>query len=123
MSRPGSFAVHTQTTKNTLSSQQIIPTEQGKPNKKMVTKSKLRLALAAEKGVDFAKLKQQKKTKEATKRKALQAGSTEREGEDEGTLDQPSATTADNEIEEDQEKVGIEFHSESLSPSLTYPRR
>lgn len=36
----------------------------------MVTKSKLRLAIAAEKGVDFKKLKQQKKYKEALKRKS-----------------------------------------------------
>ncbi|RDA84664.1 hypothetical protein CP532_3504 [Ophiocordyceps camponoti-leonardi (nom. inval.)] len=35
----------------------------------MVTKSKLRLALAAEKGVDFAKLKQERKRKAALKRK------------------------------------------------------
>ena len=35
----------------------------------MVTKSKLRLALAAEKGIDFNKLKQQKKHKEAAKLK------------------------------------------------------
>jgi rRNA-processing protein EBP2 len=40
----------------------------------MVTKSKLRLALAAEKGVDFAKLKQKKKEKAALKQKALDGG-------------------------------------------------
>ncbi|KAI9158808.1 rRNA-processing protein EBP2 [Paramyrothecium foliicola] len=40
----------------------------------MVTKSKLRLALAAEKGVDFAKLKQQKKQKEALKKKGNNGG-------------------------------------------------
>jgi rRNA-processing protein EBP2 len=77
----------------------------------MVTKSKLRLALAAEKGIDFTKLKQQKKNKEAAKRKALQAGSIEGGSEDEGALDQSGETAADNEIEEDQEKVSIETPS------------
>lgn len=78
---------------------------------KMVTRSKLRSALAAEKGVDFAKLKQQKKAKETAKRKALKAGSKDREDEDEGA--------SDNEVEEDQEKVGIIFcPSSSISPLL-----
>ncbi|KJZ75515.1 hypothetical protein HIM_04978 [Hirsutella minnesotensis 3608] len=39
----------------------------------MVTKSKLRMALAAEKGVDFKKLKQEKKHKAALKRKRADA--------------------------------------------------
>ncbi|KAK4082117.1 uncharacterized protein Triagg1_1929 [Trichoderma aggressivum f. europaeum] len=63
----------------------------------MVTRSKLRSALAAEKGVDLAKLKQQKKAKETAKRKAVKAGSKDREDEDEGA--------SDNEVEEDQGKV------------------
>ncbi|KAK2598976.1 rRNA-processing protein EBP2 [Conoideocrella luteorostrata] len=39
----------------------------------MVTKSRLRMALAAEKGVDFKKLKERKKHKEALKRKSSNA--------------------------------------------------
>lgn len=51
----------------------------------MVTKSKLRLALAAEKGVDFTKLKQQKKHKAALKRKQESSGASfkQPEAEDE----------------------------------------
>ncbi|PTB36080.1 hypothetical protein M441DRAFT_151918 [Trichoderma asperellum CBS 433.97] len=60
----------------------------------MVTKSKLKMALAAEKGIDFSKLKQQKKSKEAAKRKA----SKEQNGEDESDLDQPGETAEDNEM-------------------------
>ncbi|KAM0251290.1 hypothetical protein ACHAQJ_008230 [Trichoderma viride] len=81
----------------------------------MVTKSKLRLALAAEKGVDFAKLKQQKKAKEAAKRKALQAGSTDGNSEDESALDQSGETAADNEIEDEEEKVSIETLQRAIS--------
>lgn len=79
----------------------------------MVTKSKLKMALAAEKGIDFSKLKQQKKSKEAAKRKA----SKEQNGEDESDLDQPGETAEDNEVDDDEEKVGIricpKFHSSS----------
>ena len=49
----------------------------------MVTKSKLRLALAAEKGVDFKKLKQEKKHKAALKRKRAEAGPEDLEPEPE----------------------------------------
>lgn len=69
----------------------------------MVTKSKLKMALAAEKGIDFSKLKQQKKSKEAAQRKA----SKEQNGEDESDLDQPGE---DNEVADDEEKVGIRIH-------------
>jgi len=77
----------------------------------MVTKSKLKMALAAEKGIDFSKLKQQKKSKEAAKRKASKA----QNSEDESDLDQPGETAEDNEVDDDEEKVGIricpKFHS------------
>lgn len=56
----------------------------------MVTKSKLRMALAAEKGVDFQKLKEKKKHKAAVKRKqAAQAdrGAGESEEEDSAQLE------------------------------------
>lgn len=65
----------------------------------MVTKSKLKMALAAEKGIDFSKLKQQKKSKEAAKRKA----SKEQDGEDESDLDQGGEEVG-------EEKVGIRIY-------------
>lgn len=73
----------------------------------MVTKSKLKMALAAEKGIDFSKFKQQKKSKEAAKRKA----SKEQNGEDESDLDQQGETAEDNGVEDDDEKVGIRTRS------------
>ncbi|KAL7794964.1 eukaryotic rRNA processing protein EBP2 domain-containing protein [Trichoderma ceciliae] len=90
----------------------------------MVTRSKLRLALAAEKGIDFAKLKQQKKNKEAVKRKALPAGSTERNG-DESVLDGPAETAADNEIEDDQEKMNLDaiYESDTSESSIELEKR
>ncbi|KAL3957924.1 hypothetical protein ACCO45_008502 [Purpureocillium lilacinum] len=57
----------------------------------MVTKSKLRLALAAEKGVDFKKLKQEKKHKAALKRKRAEAGPEDQEPEPEEPEDEESA--------------------------------
>ncbi|TFB00127.1 rRNA-processing protein EBP2 [Trichoderma ghanense] len=74
----------------------------------MVTRSKLKLALAAEKGVDFAKLKQQKKAKAAAKRKALKANDTHSESEDEDALDEQTGATAD-----DQEKMNLDAIYES----------
>lgn len=63
----------------------------------MVTKSRLRLAIAAEKGVDFKKLKQQKKHKEALKRKGSGAypsgvdlGGKAEDNDDEDTADEES---------------------------------
>jgi rRNA-processing protein EBP2 len=70
----------------------------------MVTKSKLKMALAAEKGIDFSKLKQQKKSKEAAKRKA----SKEQNGEDESDLENGGE-------EVDEEKVGIRIRPKSQS--------
>lgn len=72
----------------------------------MGVKSKLKKALAAEKGIDFAKLKQQKKSKEAAKRKA----SKEQNDEDESDLDQRGE-------EDDEEKVGIGINSKPHSSS------
>ncbi|PTB63593.1 Ebp2-domain-containing protein [Trichoderma citrinoviride] len=68
----------------------------------MVTRSKLKLALAAEKGVDFAKLKQQKKAKATAKRKA------QPKSEDEDALDEPAGGAAD-----DQEKMNLDAIYES----------
>jgi rRNA-processing protein EBP2 len=61
----------------------------------MVTKSKLKLALAAEKGVDFKKLKEKKKHKEALKRKRLDGGAPLTAG-----VDANSDDAADEVVEE-----------------------
>ncbi|KAJ4856377.1 eukaryotic rRNA processing protein EBP2 domain-containing protein [Trichoderma breve] len=83
----------------------------------MVTRSKLRSALAAEKGVDFSKLKQQKKAKETAKRKALKAGSKDREDEDEGA--------SDIEVEEDQKKMNLDaiYESDTSESSIELEKR
>ncbi|KAL7943032.1 eukaryotic rRNA processing protein EBP2 domain-containing protein [Trichoderma barbatum] len=83
----------------------------------MVTRSKLRLALAAEKGVDFAKLKQQKKGKETVKRKALKAGAEEQEDEDEDA--------EDNEVDEDQEKANLDaiYESDTSESSIELEKK
>ncbi|KAL6862391.1 eukaryotic rRNA processing protein EBP2 domain-containing protein [Trichoderma novae-zelandiae] len=80
---------------------------------KMVTRSKLRLALAAEKGVDFAKLKQQKKAKTTAKRKAPQANNTQPKSEDEDALDGPAGATADDDMDGDREKMNLDAIYES----------
>ncbi|GJN86121.1 rRNA-processing protein and EBNA1-binding protein ebp2 [Purpureocillium lilacinum] len=69
----------------------------------MVTKSKLRLALAAEKGVDFKKLKQEKKHKAALKRKRAEAGPEDQEPEPEEPEDEESADGEEEEEEEDED--------------------
>ncbi|KAK5993157.1 rRNA-processing protein EBP2 [Cladobotryum mycophilum] len=63
----------------------------------MVTKSKLRMALAAEKGVDFKKLKEQKKRKATLKRK--NGGAPLKQSEDDSDSEEHS------EIDEDEEQV------------------
>ncbi|KOS18376.1 rRNA-processing protein EBP2 [Escovopsis weberi] len=67
----------------------------------MVTKSKLRLALAAEKGVDFKKLKQQKKHKATLKRKqASGAASKQPETKDESDEDEDEDGSDGEEMED-----------------------
>lgn len=48
----------------------------------MVTKSRLKMALAAEKGIDFKKLKEKKKAKDAAKRKAAETATHDEDSED-----------------------------------------
>ncbi|KAH6603375.1 hypothetical protein Trco_008150 [Trichoderma cornu-damae] len=81
----------------------------------MVTRSKLRLALAAERGIDFTKLKQQKKNKEAAKRKALQASSIQR----------PSETAVDVETDGDQENMNLDaiYESDTSESSIELEKR
>jgi len=69
----------------------------------MVTKSRLRLAIAAEKGVDFKKLKQQKKYKEALKRNsATSAGGFSQTRND------------DDEEDEDEDDVDMESENDEI---------
>ncbi|KAL6900241.1 eukaryotic rRNA processing [Trichoderma evansii] len=82
----------------------------------MVTKSKLKMALAAEKGIDFSKLKQQKKSKEAAKRKA----SKEQDSEDESDLDQPGETA-----EDDEDKMNLDaiYESDTSESSIELEKK
>ncbi|KFA62598.1 hypothetical protein S40285_05173 [Stachybotrys chlorohalonatus IBT 40285] len=77
----------------------------------MVTKSRLKMALAAEKGVDFAKLKQQKKQKAALKAKGGRAGggpvSTVVDGE-EDSEDEELDGDVPEQAEEDDSESGNE---------------
>ncbi|KAL7922059.1 eukaryotic rRNA processing [Trichoderma austrokoningii] len=80
----------------------------------MGVKSKLKMALAAEKGIDFAKLKQQKKSKEAAKRKA----SKEQNDEDESDLDQRGE-------EDDEEKMNLDaiYESDTSESSIELEKK
>ncbi|KAH0595154.1 hypothetical protein MHUMG1_06903 [Metarhizium humberi] len=63
----------------------------------MVTKSRLRLAIAAEKGIDFKKLKEKKKHKENLKRKGA---ATELGGMNIGAVDETDTSDSEIELEE-----------------------
>lgn len=82
----------------------------------MVTKSKLKMALAAEKGTDFNKLKLKKKAKGASKRKPA-ALVVEDRGADDGSED-------DDVLEEGHEDEEEKFNEvcNSLSLILERPR-
>ncbi|EHK49757.1 uncharacterized protein TrAtP1_011012 [Trichoderma atroviride] len=80
----------------------------------MVTKSKLKMALAAEKGIDFSKLKQQKKSKEAAKRKA----SKEQNGEDESDMDQ-----AGEEVDEEKMNLDAIYESDTSESSIELEKK
>ncbi|KAK1237509.1 hypothetical protein MKX08_003134 [Trichoderma sp. CBMAI-0020] len=77
----------------------------------MVTKSKLKMALAAEKGVDFSKLKQQKKSKEAAKRKAS------KEQNDEGESD------LDQEVDEEKMNLDAIYESDTSESSIELEKK
>ncbi|KAF5026036.1 hypothetical protein F66182_1891 [Fusarium sp. NRRL 66182] len=68
----------------------------------MVTKGKLKMALAAEKGTDFKKLKQLKKMKEAVKRNDAARGAEKESSNDEKTVE-IEAEFEDIDDEEDEE--------------------
>ncbi|UNI19176.1 rRNA-processing protein EBP2 [Purpureocillium takamizusanense] len=67
----------------------------------MVTKSKLRLALAAEKGVDFNKVKQEKQHKAALKRKRAEV---EQEAQDPQPEEPEKGESLDDEDEDEDEE-------------------
>ena len=71
----------------------------------MVTKGKLKMALAAEKGTDFKKLKLLKKQKEAEKRNAAARGAEDKElSDDEEKTIQIEAEFEDDDDEEDDDE-------------------
>ncbi|KAH7251677.1 eukaryotic rRNA processing protein EBP2-domain-containing protein [Fusarium tricinctum] len=71
----------------------------------MVTKGKLKMALAAEKGTDFKKLKLLKKQKEAEKRNAAARGAEDKElSDDEEKTIQIEAEFEDDDDEEDEDE-------------------
>jgi rRNA-processing protein EBP2 len=79
----------------------------------MVTKSKLRLALAAEKGVDFQKLKQKRKHKDAVRRKRLDGGvPLEEPGSDAEKDDVEDAEDGEAEADEVVEEIGSDAEEE-----------
>ncbi|KAF4334914.1 rRNA-processing EBP2 [Fusarium beomiforme] len=71
----------------------------------MVTKSKLKMALAAEKGTDFKKLKLLKKQKEAEKRNAAARGAEKKKDDKEKTIEiEADFEDEDEDDEEDDEE-------------------
>ncbi|KAG5919078.1 hypothetical protein E4U42_006610 [Claviceps africana] len=79
----------------------------------MVTKSRLRMALAAEKGVDFKKLKQQKKHKESLKRKNSQSqlgGPSPQEDKDDEVEDESENQSGDDDLDQDVEDQDEAHH-------------
>ncbi|KAL2676665.1 hypothetical protein Neosp_010429 [[Neocosmospora] mangrovei] len=82
----------------------------------MVTKGKLKMALAAEKGTDFKKLKLKRKQKEAEKRnKAARRGAAE-ESDEEEEVENEVAEGDDDEDEEDEE-VQYQYNLEGIDDS------
>ncbi|KAF5723059.1 rRNA processing EBP2 [Fusarium mundagurra] len=97
----------------------------------MVTKSKLKMALAAEKGIDFKKLKLLKKQKEAEKRNAAARGADkddekkktieiEAEFEDDDEEDEEEDDAEDDEEEEEPQVCCEPFALENLTNSGQY---
>ncbi|KAF7562581.1 hypothetical protein G7046_g1565 [Stylonectria norvegica] len=69
----------------------------------MVTKSKLRLALNAEKGTDFKKLKQKKKQKEAAKLKKSASGGAPEDSAEDDDVEIAEAAPVDEDVEDEDE--------------------
>ncbi|KAF5631577.1 rRNA processing EBP2 [Fusarium sp. NRRL 52700] len=78
----------------------------------MVTKSKLKMALAAEKGTDFKKLKLLKKQKEAEKRNAAARGADKDDEKKEKTIEIEAEFEDDDEEEDEDEEDEDEDENE-----------
>ncbi|KIL91183.1 hypothetical protein FAVG1_05881 [Fusarium avenaceum] len=84
----------------------------------MVTKSKLKMALAAEKGTDFKKLKLLKKQKEAEKRNAAARGAEDKESsDDEEKTIQIEAEFEDDDEEEEEEEEEVQYDLNGINDS------
>ncbi|WAO93666.1 Hypothetical protein NCS54_01122000 [Fusarium falciforme] len=80
----------------------------------MVTKGKLKMALAAEKGTDFKKLKLKRKQKEAEKRnKAARRGAAEESDEEEEVENE----VAEDDDDEDEEDEQVQYNLEGIDDS------
>ena len=80
---------------------------------KMVTKSRLRLALAAEKGVDFKKLKEKRKRKENAKQKTVEQG---QQAEVDNGVDHDEEVSEDDEEETDGEEDTVSKRDKPYNP-------
>ncbi|KAJ4327979.1 rRNA-processing protein EBP2 [Fusarium piperis] len=74
----------------------------------MVTKGKLKMALAAEKGTDFKKLKLKRKQKEAEKRNKAAGRGAEESDEEEEVEDEVAEVDDDEDEEEDEVQYNLE---------------
>lgn len=72
----------------------------------MVTKSKLRMALAAEKGVDFNKLREKKKQKAAAKRKQAEQTKRGADGSDDSNEEGEEEHASDESEGEENDGYG-----------------
>jgi rRNA-processing protein EBP2 len=92
-----------------------------KSKTKIVTKSRLRMALAAEKGIDYKKLKQQKKHKEHLKRKnsTSQLGGAPLHGDENDENEDKGQNRLNDDLEEEV-KNDDEVEDERVSSQLLY---
>ncbi|KYK54299.1 Eukaryotic rRNA processing [Drechmeria coniospora] len=79
----------------------------------MVTKSKLRLAIAAEKGIDFKKLKQQKKHKAALKEKCAHDGGVSSKDAKQGHVEVENESDEEEEEEDEDENLNLDAVDDS----------
>ncbi|KAL4728406.1 rRNA-processing protein EBP2 [Fusarium chlamydosporum] len=83
----------------------------------MVTKSKLKMALAAEKGTDFKKLKLLKKQKEAEKRNAAARGTADKDEEKKTIQIEADFEDEDEEDDDDDEEEEAQYDLEGINDS------
>ncbi|KAF9760920.1 hypothetical protein IL306_004048 [Fusarium sp. DS 682] len=83
----------------------------------MVTKSKLKMALAAEKGTDFKKLKLLKKQKEAEKRNAAARGAEKKDDKEKTIEIEADFEDVDDEEEDDEEEEEPQYDLNGINDS------